>query len=94
MLVAPIAVGGAWAQEQKPRQKPPGTPPPPPAQAPAAPAPAGGPESKLKLSKEQEEKVKQAIERRERQWAAIRNHPLAYSDEPAFVFRAKAKSKS
>jgi hypothetical protein len=43
------------------------------------------------MSKEQEERVKQAIERGERGRAALRAHPLAYSAEPAFVFRARRK---
>lgn len=47
------------------------------------------PESKLKLTKEQEERVKQAVERRERQIAAIRTHPLGYDAEPAFVFQVR-----
>ena len=46
-------------------------------------------ESKLKLTKEQEERVKQAVERRDRQLAAIRNRALPYSAEPAFVFRVR-----
>jgi len=47
-------------------------------------------ESKLKLTPEQEERLKQAAERRERQMAPLRNRALAYELEPAFVFRVKS----
>lgn len=65
----------------------------------AAPAPelaAAAPqqsESALKLSAEQEERVKQARERTERQMRGLRPKPIAYDAEPAFVFRAKAAAK-
>jgi hypothetical protein len=48
-------------------------------------------ESKLKLTPEQEERLKQAAERRERQMAPLRSRALAYDLEPAFVFRVKAR---
>jgi len=56
----------------------------------AAPAQA---ESALKLTAEQEERVKQARERSERQMRGLRPKPIAYDAEPAFVFRAKAAAK-
>lgn len=48
-------------------------------------------ESKLKLTAEQEERLKEAAERRERQMAPLRNRALTYELEPAFVFRVKAR---
>jgi len=51
------------------------------------------PDSKLKLTPEQEERVKQAVERRDRQLAAIRSRVLPYSAEPAFVFRVKVPAQ-
>ena len=92
-LVAPLAPlaanargepGLAWPQE--PAKKPEA----PPAQQPEAPKP----EPKLKLSKEQEEAVKKAVERRERQLAAIRSRALPYDAEPAFVFQVRQRPRS
>lgn len=50
---------------------------------------AGKPEAKLKLTPEQEDRVKKALERREKMLAGMRNRPLPYSLEPAFVFRVQ-----
>ena len=50
-------------------------------------------EKKLKLTPEQEERVKQALERRERQLASIRSRSLPYDAEPAFVFRVYARRR-
>ncbi len=44
---------------------------------------------KLSMTKEQEEKVAKAIERRKEFLAGLHERPLPYSLEPAFVFRAK-----
>jgi hypothetical protein len=46
-------------------------------------------EPRVKLTPEQETRVKQAIERRERQLAAMRARVLPYDAEPAFVFRVR-----
>ncbi|MBI3405402.1 MAG: hypothetical protein HY046_08090 [Acidobacteria bacterium] len=50
-------------------------------------------EKKSYLTAAQEELLKQAIARREQQLAGMRARKLAYSAEPAFVFRAKAKGR-
>ena len=72
--------------EQEPPKKP---------DTPAMPAPAQQPETpRFKLSKEQEEAVKKAVERRERQLAAIRGRTLAYDAEPAFVFQVRRRPRS
>lgn len=49
--------------------------------------------SELKLSAEQEERVKQARERNERQLRGLRERPIPYEAEPAFVFRARVGKK-
>lgn len=56
-----------------------------------APEQPSGP--KLKLSAKQEEQLKQAIERRDRQLARLRDRALPYDLEPAFVFRVREKSR-
>ncbi len=64
--------------------------------APGAQAPAGEAakaEPKLKLTAEQEEAVKKAVERRERQLAPMRAHPLAYDAEPAFAFAVRQRPR-
>ncbi len=55
---------------------------------------ANAPAAKPKLTSEQEEKVKQALERRERQLTGLRGRTLKYDAEPAFVFRVKTRSRS
>lgn len=65
-----------------------------PADAPAqAAGQAQAARSELKLSAEQEERVKQARERNERQFRGLRERPIPYEAEPAFVFRARAGKK-
>jgi hypothetical protein len=61
-----------------------------PAQEPAA---ARDVKPKYGMSKEQEEQVRQAVERGARGRAALRNYKFKYADEPAFVFRAKLGKK-
>lgn len=58
----------------------------------AAPQAAPKAETPVKygMSKEQEERVRQAVERRERQMAPLRSRTLPYELEPAFVFRVKS----
>jgi hypothetical protein len=64
-----------------------------PAQSAATPAaqqpPAAGAKPKYGMTAEQEERVKQSIERRERQNAALRSRTLPYALEAAFVFQAR-----
>ncbi len=88
-LLAPLAVsagggpGLAWPQEPTKQPQAPIQPP----QQPETPKP----ELKLKLSKEQEDAVKKAIERRDRQLAALRGRALPYDAEPAFVFHVRQR---
>jgi hypothetical protein len=49
--------------------------------------------SELKLSAEQEERVQQARERTARQMRGLRERPIGYEAEPAFVFRARVGKK-
>lgn len=49
--------------------------------------------SQLKLSAEQEERVKQSRERTERQLAGLREPAIPYDAEPALVFRARVGKK-
>jgi hypothetical protein len=49
--------------------------------------------SELKLSAEQEEHVQQARERTARQMRGLRERPIGYEAEPAFVFRARVGKK-
>jgi hypothetical protein len=51
------------------------------------------PAEKLKLTEKQEEAVKQAIERRERQLAGMRSRALPYDLEPAFVFEVRRRPR-
>jgi hypothetical protein len=79
----PLAPGMVWPQEAP--KKP---------EAPAPAQPAQQPEApKLKLSKEQEEAVKKAVERRDRQLAAMRSRSLPYDAEPAFVFSVRRRPR-
>ncbi len=52
------------------------------------------PEPKLKLTGKQEEAVKQALERRERQLAGMRSRVLPYDLEPAFVFEVRRRPRA
>lgn len=56
--------------------------------------PAPGAQPKLKLDEKQEAAVKQAIERRERQIAAMRSRALPYDLEPAFVFEVRRRPRA
>ena len=76
-LVPGIAwAGGLPAAQEKPAPKPESS-------------ESGKSEGKLKLAPEQEERVKKALERREKMLASMRSRPLPYSLEPAFVFRVQ-----
>ncbi len=84
----PFATGMVWPQEAPKK---------PEAPAPAQPAQqseAPKPEPKLKLSKEQEEAVKKAVERRDRQLTAMRSRALPYDAEPAFVFQVRWRPRA
>ena len=72
----PPLVGGAAAEDAAPA----------PLQEQSAPP---KPDAKPKLTPEQEEAVKKAVERRERQLATMRSHALPYDAEPAFVFSVR-----
>ena len=56
-------------------------------------APAADAKPKYGMSKEQEERVKQAVERNERGRGTLRGFPLTYGAEPSFVFKARIKAK-
>ncbi len=96
ILGAAAIAAPAAARAQQPKKRPPPPPPLPPAAEPqVAPAePKEAAAAKYGMTKQQEEAVKQAIERAERGRASIRSYPLEYSDEPAFVFQAKAGKES
>jgi hypothetical protein len=66
------------------------TPTPTPAQA-ATPqqTPPAEVKPKYGMTKEQEEQVKQSVERVDRGRTALRSHPLNYASEPSFVFSAR-----
>ena len=59
----------------------------------STPAPAEELKPKYGMTKEQEDRVKQSVERGERGRGPLRTFPLAYSAEPSFVFKARIKSK-
>ena len=61
-----------------------------PQQQPAPNAPPAA-ETRVKLTPDQETRVKQALERRDRQLASFRARVLPYELEPAFVFKVKSK---
>ncbi len=83
----------AWTQETPKKPEQPATPAKPSeVQTPQAEAPK--PEPKPKLTAEQEEAVKKAVERRERQLTALRSRTLPYDAEPAFVFQVRRRSRS
>lgn len=62
-------------------------------QAPASATPPADAKPKYGMTKEQEERVKQSIERRERQNAALRARTIPYATEAAFVFKVQARAK-
>ena len=49
--------------------------------------------SKLNLTLEQEEAVRRAVERRDRQLAGLRSRTLPYALEPAFVFAVRPRPR-
>lgn len=65
------------------------------AQTPAAQTqqPQEAPKPEWKLTAEQEERVKQARERSERQMRGLRERPIPYDAEPAFTFRARPAAR-
>src|SRR5947209_6442809 len=77
----------AWTQETPKKPEQPSETQPPQAEAPK-------PEPKPKLTAEQEEAVKKAVERRERQLTALRSRTLPYDAEPAFVFQVRRRPRS
>ena len=83
----------AWTQETPKKPEQPATPAKPSeVQPPQAEAPK--PEPKPKLTAEQEEAVKKAVERRDRQLTALRSRTLPYDAEPAFVFQVRRRPRS
>lgn len=56
-------------------------------------APAVDAKPKYGMTKEQEDRVKQSVERGERGRGPLRSYALSYSAEPSFVFTARVKSK-
>ncbi len=64
------------------------------AEAPKPELPPQSGQAALKLTKEQEEALKKAVERRERQLGALRSRTLAYDLEPAFVFQVRQRPRS
>ena len=56
-------------------------------------APAADAKPKYGMTKEQEDRVKQAVERNERGRSTLRAFPLSYAAEPSFVFKARVKAK-
>ncbi len=84
-VVTPLAPALAWTQEKK-------TEPPKPIEA-QSPAEAK-PEPKLKLTAKQEEDLKQALERRDRQLSGLRGRTLPYDLEPAFVFQPRTRPRA
>jgi len=56
-------------------------------------APAADEKPKYGMTKEQEDRVKQSVERGERGRGPLRTYPLSYAAEPSFVFKARVKAK-
>lgn len=95
--LAPIGPGLAWppplsGRAQEGPKKPESAAPAKPAEA-APQADAAKPELWPKLTPAQEEAVKKAVERRERQLAGLRSRTLAYDLEPAFVFQVRQRPR-
>jgi len=91
-LAVPLAPSLAWPQEPAKKPESPAAPAKPAETTPQAEQPK--PELRLKLSKEQEEAVKKAVERRDRQLTAMRGRVLPYDAEPAFVFQVRQRPRS
>jgi len=81
-----------WTQETPKKPEQPATPVKP-SEAQPQQAEAPKPEPKPKLTPEQEEVVKKAVERREQQLAALRSRTLPYDVEPAFVFQVRQRPR-
>ncbi len=64
------------------------------AEAPKPELPPQSGQAALKLSQEQEEAVKKAVERRERQLGVLRSRALPYNLEPAFVFHVRQRPRA
>ncbi len=93
-LGEPLASSLGWTQEAPKKPDPPPGAPAKPAEAqPQQQGEPAKPEPKPKLTPEQEEAVKKAIERRERQLESLRSRTLPYDLEPAFVFAAKPRGR-
>ncbi len=84
-LAVPLTSGLAWPQEPPKKSDA------PPLQQPEA---TRSEQAPLKLSQEQEEAVKKAVERRERQLASMRGRALPYNLEPAFVFHVRQRPRA
>jgi len=54
---------------------------------------SSSPEPKLNLTPDQEEAVRRAVERRDRQLAGLRSRTLPYALEPAFVFAVRPRPR-
>jgi len=54
---------------------------------------SSSPAPKLNLTPEQEEAVRRAVERRDRQLAGLRSRTLPYALEPAFVFAVRPRPR-
>ncbi len=90
-LGEPLASSLGWTQEAP---KKPDPPPGAPAKTAEAQPPQGEPakpEPKPKLTPEQEEAVRKAIERRDKQLESLRSRTLPYDAEPAFVFQVRQR---
>jgi hypothetical protein len=92
VLAVPLAPSLAWPQEPAKKPESPAAPAKPAETPPQAEQPK--PKPKLKLSKEQEEAVKKAVERRDRQLTAMRGRVLPYDAQPAFVFQVRQRPRS
>jgi hypothetical protein len=90
-LAAPLAPTLAWPQEAPKKPEPAAK---QPTEAPKAEPPTKSGQAPLKLTAKQEEAVQKAIERRERQLAALRSRTLPYDAEPAFVFQVRQRPRT
>ncbi len=90
-LVVPLASSLAWPQEGAKKPEPPA----PQAKPTEAPAQQGEakPEPKPKLTREQEEALKKAVERRDKQLESLRSRTLPYDAEPAFLFQVRQRPR-
>lgn len=91
-LALPLAPTLPWTQEAAKKPEPAATPQPPEASKAEPPTKLG--QVLPKLTAKQEEAVQKAIERRERQLAALRSRTLPYDAEPAFVFQVRQRPRT